>query len=53
VHVNRVLQFLRNQKLIELSRNRLTIRDKAGLHAIAEFDAQYLSRSKPKNVGVT
>jgi CRP-like cAMP-binding protein len=49
VHVNRVLQFLRSRKLIELSRNRLTVRDKASLRQIAEFDAQYLSGLQPSD----
>ncbi len=51
VHVNRVLQFLRSQKLIELSRNRLTIQDKSGLREIAEFDAQYLRGLRPPDAG--
>lgn len=42
VHVNRVLQALRNRGLIELSRSRLMIRNKAGLYEIAEFDPGYL-----------
>lgn len=42
VHVNRVLQTLRSRKLIDLGRGRLTIRDKHGLYAIAEFDPGYL-----------
>ena len=44
VHVNRVLQGLRSDGLIEFNRGWLEIRDKAGLSAIAEFDQQYLSR---------
>ena len=51
VHVNRTLQALRNRNLIELSRNRLTILDKAGLYEIAEFDLQYLSGLKPSDTG--
>jgi len=43
VHVNRVLQGLRADGLIEFNRGWLDIRDKAGLFAIAEFDQQYLS----------
>jgi CRP-like cAMP-binding protein len=43
VHVNRVLQGLRGQGLIEFDRGRLEIRNKTGLYAVAEFDAQYLS----------
>jgi CRP-like cAMP-binding protein len=46
VHVNRVLQAMRRQGLIELSRNRLAIRDKAALSKIAEFDPQYLDGMK-------
>ncbi|TWB96116.1 Crp/Fnr family transcriptional regulator [Bradyrhizobium macuxiense] len=51
VHVNRTLQVLRSRNLIELSRNRLTIRDKAGLYEIAEFDIQYLSGLKQLDAG--
>lgn len=47
VHVNRTLQALRSQGLIELTRNRLAILDKEGLYAIAEFDPQYLDGRKP------
>ena len=47
VHVNRVLQVLRSQDLIELRSNRLIIRDKAGLYEIAEFDPKYLSGLEP------
>jgi CRP-like cAMP-binding protein len=43
VHVNRVLQSLRGDGLIEFNRGWLEIRDKAGLFAAAEFDQQYLS----------
>ena len=46
VHVNRSLQVLRSQGLIELTRSRLAILDKAGLYAIAEFDPQYLDGRK-------
>ena len=46
VHVNRTLQALRSQGLIELTRNRLAILDKEGLYAIAEFDPQYLDGRK-------
>ena len=42
VHVNKVLQALRSQHLIELRNNRLIIRDKASLYEIAEFDPKYL-----------
>ena len=51
VHVNRVLQFMRSRKLIELSRNRLTVRDKVGLCQIAEFDDQYLSALQQPDQG--
>jgi CRP-like cAMP-binding protein len=43
VHVNRVLQALRNEGLIEFDRGRLEILNKAGLYAVAEFDAHYLT----------
>lgn len=42
VHVNRVLQQLRNSKLVDFSRGRLVIRDRAGLYQAAEFDPAYL-----------
>jgi CRP-like cAMP-binding protein len=51
VHVNRVLQVLRSQGLIELKSNRLIIRNKGGLYEIAEFDPQYLSGLKSPDVG--
>ena len=51
VHVNRVLQVLRSQDLIELRSNRLIILDKAGLYEIAEFDPKYLSGLKPPDTG--
>ena len=47
VHVNRTLQALRSQGLIELTRNRLAILNKKGLYALAEFDPQYLDGRKP------
>jgi CRP-like cAMP-binding protein len=43
VHVNRVLQQLRSGKLVDLSRGRLIIRDRAGLYQAAEFDPAYLA----------
>jgi CRP-like cAMP-binding protein len=43
VHVNRVLQQLRSSKLVDLSRGRLIIRDRAGLYQAAEFDPAYLA----------
>lgn len=42
VHVNRVLQKLRRDGLIELSGRRLTILRPDGLKALAEYDASYL-----------
>jgi CRP-like cAMP-binding protein len=42
VHVNRSLQTLRSQGLIELTRGRLIVLDKERLYAVAEFDPQYL-----------
>jgi len=46
VHVNRTLQLLRSQGLIELSRQRLTIRNRPGLYEIAEFEPRYLDGLK-------
>jgi CRP-like cAMP-binding protein len=46
VHVNRVLQQLRNSKLVDLSRGRLVIRDRAALYQAAEFDPAYLEISE-------
>ena len=46
VHVNRTLQELRRQGLIELTRERLTIRDRGALEAVAEFDPAYLYLEK-------
>ena len=42
VHVNRVLQKLRRDGLIELSGRRLTILKPEGLRVLAEYDASYL-----------
>ena len=42
VHVNRTLQTLRSDRLIELSNRRLTILDLRGLQAVSEFDPSYL-----------
>lgn len=42
VHVNRVLQKLRRDGLIELSGRKLTILKPDGLKALAEYDASYL-----------
>jgi CRP-like cAMP-binding protein len=46
VHVNRTLQVLRGRGLIELSHHRLTLRDRAGLYEMAEFDPRYLDGLK-------
>lgn len=42
VHINRVLQKLRRDGLIELSGRRLTILKPEGLKTLAEYDASYL-----------
>ena len=42
VHVNRTLQELRRRGLIEVERGRVTILDRPGLEAVAEFDPAYL-----------
>jgi CRP-like cAMP-binding protein len=42
VHVNRVLQRLRKDGLVSLSRNRLAILDRHALYQVAEFDPEYL-----------
>jgi CRP-like cAMP-binding protein len=42
VHVNRTLQALRREELLELNNRRLTILDLAGLERIADFDPYYL-----------
>lgn len=42
VHVNRSLQELRRQEMIELKGKRLTILNLPGLKALAEFRANYL-----------
>ncbi|QLH72341.1 Crp/Fnr family transcriptional regulator [Rhodopseudomonas palustris] len=49
VHVNRSLQVLRGQGLIELTRSRLIILDRDGLYSVAEFDPQYLEGHKIDN----
>lgn len=51
VHVNRSLQLLRSQGLIELNRNRLTILNRRGIYAVAQFDSQYLDGEKPSDSG--
>ncbi len=42
VHVNRTLQTLRRQGLIELENKRLTVLDLPALQKVAEFDSSYL-----------
>jgi len=42
VHMNRVLQHLRSENLIQLDRRRLTILDEPRLQAVAGFRADYL-----------
>jgi CRP-like cAMP-binding protein len=42
VHVNRTIQELRRQGVVELERRRVTIRDLKALESIAEFDSRYL-----------
>lgn len=42
VHANRTIQELRRRGLIELENRSLTIRDRAGLTALAQFDDSYL-----------
>lgn len=46
VHVNRVLRDLRERGLVEFRSGRVTIRDLAGLRAVAEFDPAYLYLDK-------
>lgn len=47
VHVNRSLQDLRRDGLIELQHGRLTILDWPGLKEVAQFDPAYLHLRKP------
>ena len=47
VHVNRTLQVLRGEGLIELQNHRLTILDWARLKEVAQFDPTYLHLRKP------
>ncbi|MFL6737268.1 MAG: Crp/Fnr family transcriptional regulator [Sphingomonas sp.] len=42
VHANRTLQELRRRRIVELENRTLTIRDRPGLEAVAEFDPAYL-----------
>jgi CRP-like cAMP-binding protein len=46
VHVNRMLQQLRGQGLIELSGKALTVLDPAALQKVAKFDSSYLHLSR-------
>jgi CRP-like cAMP-binding protein len=46
VHANRTLQELRRRGLIELANRQLTILDREGLSALAEFDPSYLYLEK-------
>ena len=47
VHVNRTLQVLRSQGLIELNHQRLKVRNRNSLYEIAEFDPRYLDGLRP------
>jgi CRP-like cAMP-binding protein len=53
VHVNRMLQLLRSRGLIEFSRQKLMIRNRAGLYEVAEFEPRYLDALKLVGQGVT
>ena len=46
VHVNRTLQAMRAERLIELSGQRLIVPDWAALEAVAEFNADYLEMER-------
>lgn len=46
VHVNRTLQELRRRALVEVENRQITILDKRGLEAVAEFDPGYLHLDK-------
>jgi CRP-like cAMP-binding protein len=46
VHVNRTLQELRRQGLVELQHRRVTLLDVKRLEHIAEFDSRYLYLEK-------
>jgi Crp-like helix-turn-helix domain len=48
VHVNRTLQALRGDSLMELQHSRLTILDWARLKEIAQFDPAYLHLREPE-----
>jgi CRP-like cAMP-binding protein len=45
VHVNRSLQTMRHSGLIELRRQKLTIKDRDGLYRLGDFDPAYLRQS--------
>ncbi len=51
VHVNRVLQQLRREGLIALSRGQLAIRDLEALEAAGAFDPAYLAHRPPGHPG--
>ncbi|HSK39751.1 MAG TPA: helix-turn-helix domain-containing protein, partial [Arenibaculum sp.] len=51
VHINRTLQKLREEKLIEFKNRRLTILDWGGLKKAAEFDPAYLNLREPLGPG--
>jgi CRP-like cAMP-binding protein len=42
IHVNRVLRILRERRLVNMTRNQVTIHDPEGLSELAGFDATYL-----------
>jgi CRP-like cAMP-binding protein len=46
VHANRTIQELRRRGLIELENRTLNIRDRKGLHGVAQFDDAYLYLDK-------
>ncbi len=48
VHVNRVLQDLRRQKLLSFAKGKLTIHDRAGLEELGDFRADYLHLMQAK-----
>jgi len=52
VHVNRTLQALRGQGLIELNHQRLKVRNRDGLYEVAEFDPRYLDGLRLSAEGV-
>ncbi|MDB5408448.1 MAG: hypothetical protein JWL84_3360 [Rhodospirillales bacterium] len=52
VHMNRVLQRLRKEGLIQLTGRRLTILDRRGLEAAADFDPKYRQALRRPPLGV-